>query len=112
MQRAQWLPGPEHARDRDHAWVYQRYERPLALPPGYWNRTAAELRLGVAQANGAGPGLIDWETAVQRWERLDRRQRDYRPMQTVQRFNSMGNVIAEESSPDRPSEFVNAPSRP
>ena len=57
MQRAQWIPGPVHVRDTDGARVFERYQRPLLLPPGYWRQTPAELRLGVAQAAGAGPGL-------------------------------------------------------
>jgi hypothetical protein len=72
----------------------------------------AELRLGVAQAAGAGPALIDWETAVQRFERVDRRQRNYISGQVVTRRDSLGNVVSEERSPETASEFVSAPSRP
>ena len=83
----------------------------MSLPPGYWNRTPAELRLGVAQAAGAGPALIDWETAVQRFERVDRRQRNYTSGQVVTRRDGLGNVVSEERSPERPAEFVKSPSR-
>ena len=34
MQRAGWVDGPSHPRDRDGAVVFQRYLRPLSLPPG------------------------------------------------------------------------------
>jgi hypothetical protein len=112
MQLAQWIPGPSHARDRDGARVFERYQAPLSLPPGYWTRTPAELRLGVAQAAGAGPALIDWETAVQRWQRIDRRQRNYGSMEVAERRDSMGNVIESEASPQRPFAFVSAPGRP
>jgi hypothetical protein len=75
MQTAGWVPGPSHPRDRDGAVVFQKYERPFLLPEGYWGaKFPPELRLAAAQAAGAGPALIDWETAVQRWQRLDRRQ--------------------------------------
>jgi hypothetical protein len=110
MQRAGWVPGPAHPRDRDGARLFERYERPLSLPAGYWHRTAAELRLGVAQAAGAGPGLIDWETAVQRFVAFDRRQRNYISAQVVRQHDSLGNVLAEQRSPESASEFL--PSRP
>jgi hypothetical protein len=80
----------------------------LSLPPGYWNRTAAELRLGVALAAGASPGLYPWDDAVQRFERIDRRQRRYTSMQVLQAHDALGNVIAEERSPETAGEFVSA----
>jgi hypothetical protein len=33
-------------------------------------------------------------------------------MQVIEVHDSLGNVISEERSPERPAEFVNAPSRP
>jgi hypothetical protein len=108
MQRAGWVPGPEHPRDRDGARLFERYERPLSLPPGYWNRTAAELRLGIAAASGAGPGLYPWADAVARFERIDRRQRNYVAGQVVRRLDGLGNVVAEEHSPETATEFVSS----
>ena len=108
MWKASWIPGPEHPHDRPDARLYTRYQAPMSLPPGYWNRTPAELRLGVAQASGAGPALIDWETAVQRFEKLDRRFHDYRSMEVTQRHDAMGNVISEQRRPETAAEFVHA----
>ena len=82
--------------------------KPLLLPPGYWHRTPAELRLGFAQAAGAGPALIESETAVQRFERVDRRQRNYISGQVVTRRDSLGNAVSEKRSPETSSEFVPA----
>jgi hypothetical protein len=108
MQLAQWVPGPSHPKEFEGARLFERYQSPLSLPPGYWNRTSAELRLGVALAAGCSPGLYGWHDAVQRWQRLDRRQRDYRPMQVVHTHDGLGNVIAEERGPEAPSEFAPA----
>jgi hypothetical protein len=109
MQRATWIAGPEHPRDRDGARLFERYQAPLSLPPGYWNRTPAELRLGVALASGASPGLYPWPDAVARFERHDRRQRNYISTQVLTRHDGLGNIVSEERSPETPSEFM--PSR-
>jgi hypothetical protein len=108
MWRAGWVPGPAHPRDRDPAWVYTRYERPLRLPGTYWTVTPPERRLIAAVAAGAGPGLYDWQSALERWERIDRRQRNYGSMEVVQLHNSLGNVLAESRSPETAAEFVHA----
>jgi hypothetical protein len=108
LQRCGWLSGPTHPRDTEGALIFQRYLRPLSLPPGYWQQTPAELRLGRAQAAGAGPGLYDWQDAVQRFEHIDRRQRNYASMQVLRTHNWMGNVLAEERGPETVGEFAPA----
>jgi hypothetical protein len=104
-QRATWVDGPTHPRDRDQAVIFQRYLRPLSLPPGYW-QGPGELRLAKAAATNAEPGMYPWADAVARWERIDRRQRDYGSMQVVQTHDAMGNVVASEASPERPFAFA------
>jgi hypothetical protein len=104
-QRAGWVDGPSHARDRDGAVVFQRYLRPLALPAGYW-KGPGELRLAKAAASNAAPGMYPWQDACERWQRIDRRQRNYGRMQVVQTHDAMGNVVAEAKSPERPFEFA------
>jgi hypothetical protein len=52
--------------------------------------------------------MYPWADALQRWQRLDRRQRNYGSMQVVQTHDSMGNVVASEASPERPFAFVQA----
>jgi hypothetical protein len=109
MWKASWIPGPEHPHDRPEARLYTRYEAPLRLPAGYWQQTPAELRLGVAKASGAGPALIDWGTAAARFERVDRRQRNYISAQVVTRRDGLGNIVSEERSPETAAEYM--PSR-
>jgi hypothetical protein len=106
MQLATWVPGPSHPRDTEGARLFERYEKPLSLPPGYWNRTPAELRLGVAQAAGAMPGLYPWPDVVVRFRRWDRRQHDYRPMEILRAHDSMGNIVAEQHGPTTAGKFV------
>ncbi len=98
LQRAGWVDGPSHPRDRDRAVVFQRYLRPLSLPAGYW-KGPGELRLAKAAASNAEPGMYPWADAVERFERIDRRQRNYGSMQVLQAHDGLGNVIAEERSP-------------
>jgi len=107
MQRAGWVDGPTHPRDRDGAVVFQRYLRPLSLPPGYW-KGPGELRLATAAASNAAPAMYPWQDALERWLRIDRRQRNWGAMEVVQTHDSMGNVIAERRSPETPGEFAPA----
>jgi hypothetical protein len=109
LQRAGLIPGPSHAKDRLAARVYEAYEVPhrlATMPPG----TPLQRRLAAAEAAGAGPGLIDWDTAVQRWERVDRRQKDYVSMSVVQAYDSRGGLVAEERSPEMASGYAPAAS--
>lgn len=47
-------------------WV--KFENPQALP-GNYSKLAGELKLAVAKAYGAGPGIYDWATAVKWWRK-------------------------------------------
>lgn len=105
--RAGWIAGPDHPRDRLPARSYLAYGKPTQLatvPRG----TPRERHLAAAQAAGAQPGLFDWSSAIQRYERLDRRQRDYRPMQVIQRHDSFGTLVHEERSPETAGEWAPA----
>jgi len=105
MQNCGWVPGPGHAWDRTGALVFQRYQKPLSLPPGYWDKTPPQLRLGVAQASGSGPRLYGWDDAVSRFEKWDRLQHNYQPMAVTQVIGGYGNVIAEDRGPETPAPF-------
>jgi hypothetical protein len=97
---------PGHPRDHDDALIFQRYLGPLSLPPGYW-KGPGELRLAKAAASNAEPGIYPWGDALERWQRVDRRQRNWGSMEVAQRHDSIGNVIAEQRSPETASEYVN-----
>jgi hypothetical protein len=107
MQRAGWVDGPSHPQDHDRAVIFQRYLRPLSLPAGYW-KGPGELRLAKAAASNAEPGMYPWRDALERWERVDRRQRPYIHMQVTQTHDSRGNVLSESKSPPVASEFLPA----
>jgi hypothetical protein len=105
MQRAHWCDGPGHAKDRPGAWTFVAYKVPhrlATIPRG----TPRERHLAAAVAAGCEPGLYGWDDAVARFERLDRRQRDYRPMQVIQSFDSMGNLRGEQRSPETAGEWA------
>jgi hypothetical protein len=111
MRLAGWIDGPAHVKDRPQAHTFMAYGVPhrlATIPRG----TPRERHLAAAVAAGAEPALIDLETATARFERLDRRQRDYRPMQVTQTINSMGNLVAEDRGPETPTEYVPLAKRP
>jgi hypothetical protein len=94
-------------RDRPGVRPFEAYEKPppLTVVP----RVARERHLAAAVAAGAGPGLIDWPTAVSRWERVDRRRREWRSFSSRQSMDAWGNITTLESGPEQPQDRVPVP---
>jgi hypothetical protein len=53
--------------------------------------------------------MYPWEDALERWQRVDRRKREYRIFSSVQSMDAMGNVTTLESGPEQPQENVPVP---
>jgi hypothetical protein len=104
-QRAGVIDGPSHPRDVEGAQVFQKYWKPLLLP-GRYRVGPGETRLARAVASGAQPGMYSWESALERFERWNRTQKSYAPMNVTTVRDSMGNVIAEDRGPESAGEFV------
>jgi hypothetical protein len=105
LQKASFVPGPQHPRDRLGAKTYEAYKHPARLAE-IKGPISAQRHLAAAVAVGAEPGLYSWPDATVRWERLDRRQRNYSSMQTFTTIDPFGSVLKVEKSPETPSEFV------
>jgi hypothetical protein len=107
MMKAQWIPGPDHPRDKLGARTYMAYRHPLRLPT-IKGPAGLQRHLAAAAAAGAEPGLYSWPDAVARWERLDRMQRNYSPGQVVTRFDGYGNTLSVDRGPESATEFAPA----
>jgi hypothetical protein len=53
--------------------------------------------------------MYDWQTALARWERVDRRRREWRSFSSMQSMDAMGNITTLETGPEQPQDRVPLP---
>lgn len=90
LRLAGWVAGPEHRhKSALRPMGFTRFRHPSRLPAG-WSAQPEPLKLGMAAASGAEPGLYDWAEAQARQAARDAREgrTDMHVMSTETVFSS------------------------